>query len=426
MTERSEPTFFVLVKQLGKQKRERVKTAGVITSFEYQDEESKTDLLKLGINNQDLDNFNVPLWRPGNMVAVSWGYPGNMAPIREMTITKVGGSTLLTVEAQGAESKMNLRVKQRRFENMTRSQVAAAIAADHGYMKARQWIEDTAVREETIVQSGETDLQFMRRLAEVEGFEFFADVDGLHFHARKLGQKPIKEVRWFLPQSQKPEVKGAVGDIIGWSLESDIYDVPTGKPGKVTLRGRDPITKKSFTVVASDRDTARNTLSSVPLVPDVEMGEALRTADVAKELVARTSQTSEAAAKREADGIYVKSMLAVEIKMTLIGDPDIRSKSIISVSGITQRLSGLYYVKSSRHMLSGGYTTEVTLASDGVEQHVDDKTVPALATVRQQSQGAKNSKTPPTPQEAGKLEEQTVTTPDGQVTQYLDTQGKEL
>ena len=57
--------------------------------MEYQDSEKKADQLKLTVDNWDLSNFDNPVWRAGNKVTITWGYPGRMSPVRECVIQKV-------------------------------------------------------------------------------------------------------------------------------------------------------------------------------------------------------------------------------------------------------------------------------------------------------------------------------------------------
>jgi phage protein D len=417
----------VLVRREGKTDEERINARAIVMSLTYEDEESKSDLLKLVVQNNHLKNFDNPLWAPGNILTVAWGYVGNMSIAREAKITKVTGSTELQVEAQGAESDMNRLVKQRRFENMTRGEVAAQIAKEHGFAEAAAFVQREGDKEETVVQSGETDAQFLRRMAETEGYEFYADVNGFHFHERQLKGQPIKEVRWYLPG--RTGLRGEVGDIITWSVESDVYGTPRSKPGKIKLKGRDPGTKKSFTVTASDADTERATLSTLPLVPDEAIAADTFQTNISKEDVRRTSQTSESAAKREVDGEYKRAMLdAVELSMTLVGDPSIGSKSVLAISGISKRLSGLYWVKSVTHNISSsGYTTDLKLASDGVEPHAFDQAGIQRAIGRSKGKPNKIDPNHPWLKQPYVLQAVRETQPDGSTwTRYFDAKGTEI
>jgi hypothetical protein len=56
----------------------------------------------------------------------------------------------------------------------------------------------------------------------------------------------------------------------------------------------------------------------------------------------------------------------MKLSMNVVGDPTLRAKSIVEVRGITQLLSGKYYVTEVKHVVSGsGYTCELKLTRDG-------------------------------------------------------------
>jgi phage protein D len=389
MVDRSEPTFFVLVREEGSNEDTRVDYSSEILSFEYQDDEAKADLVKLKVRNWALSNFDNPIWRPGNVITCSWGYVGNMTQPHEATITKVAGSTELSVEAQGGESGMNREVRTRAWEGMTRSAVVRQIAIEHGFSwDDTQWIEDTEVEEEVITQARETDAQLLRRLAAIEGYEFFIDVDGFHFHQRQLGQKPIKEVRWYLPGREG--VRGGVGDVISWSVTNDVFGKPQAKTGKITVKTRHPETKEPIEVVASEIETARDRVGgAVSQVVSFATGSSTRQKNTAKEDTRPTTQTNRKAVKREANGAYRKAQgSTVEMSMKLVGDPHVHAKTIIAVSGISKRLAGNYYIKSARHVVGSGYITELKLTSDGVEGFPDEQAARADALEQAQAESA--------------------------------------
>jgi len=78
---RTEPQFFVKVVPEGRA-GERVDLSEKVLSFVYEDSEHKADKLVLSVDNWDLKNFDDPVWKKGNLLEVSWGYPGDMAPTR--------------------------------------------------------------------------------------------------------------------------------------------------------------------------------------------------------------------------------------------------------------------------------------------------------------------------------------------------------
>lgn len=437
MTERrGDAVFFVLVQEEGAAKAERVNLTEQVMSFEYIEDEKKADMCKLTVRNWDLENFDNPIWKQGNRLIVSWGYPGNMSEPRTCTIQKVTGFQELSIEAQGAEVQLNKQTKCRVFRSMTRAEVVKQIAREHGLdipeinkpnrpqnpelstclaklaiakaraaalnslvgplspdqeaelnrltatigiigqledqcrqlrnVKPQSTVEDTEVREETITQARQTDAQFLRRLAEIEGYEFFADVDGLHFHQRQLGKPPRLAFTWY-PEDGR-------GDILKVNVTNDVFAKPETKAGKVTAVSRDPKTKEDTKVEGSDSKTERDKTAPVMELVDGGQGSVHFKTSVASEDMRPTTQTNKKAAKREVDGVFRKGQArTVELDIDLVGNPRVIAKKIYEIRNISKRLSGLYYFKQVAHKLSGPYVTSCKAFSDGTQGYADDK-----------------------------------------------------
>lgn len=351
---RSEPVFYVKVAPEGGGS-ERVDLSDKVLSFQFEDSDKKADKLVLTVDNWDLSNFDDPVWRKGNILEVAWGYPGEMAPAREVVIQKVTGFQTLNIEGHAKSVLMNRVARCRVFENKSRSEVAAEIAKDSGYGAALQDIEDTGEPLPLITQARLTDAQFLRRLAHQEGFEFYVDFDGLHFHQRRLGQKPVRAFRWYTA----PEV----GEVLSINIENDV----TAKPGAVQVKGRNPISRKDIDQKGSNASTKRDTLADVIELVDPETGATRLAKRTASAEVRPTADASPAAAKRRADAQYRRAQHStVELSATVIGDPLLAAKTVVEFQGISQRLSGKYYVKEAKHRIDGGgYTVELKCLRDG-------------------------------------------------------------
>lgn len=347
-------------------------------SFAYEDDEKKADLLKLTLDNRDLSLFDTDIMEKGTILHVQWGYPGNLAQARECVVQKTTGSLSLSVEAHDKGVLMNKVSHLRAFENKTRSEIVEQIAEENGYGSDLRQVQHTAVRHDVINQNT-PDAQFMKKLADQEGFEFYVESDGLHWHERRLGEKPARILQYYLPP--------AVGDILDFNIDNDA----SAKPGKITARGRDPMERKDFEATASDANTPRTTLSTKPEVeaspqpveiinpvtgnvskayasPAANPGSSTTSAASgnASAEVRPTTATSKAAAQSEADGIYKRTQLsAVTLKLKIVGDPQLAAKSIVEVRGLGQRLSGKYYVASIKHTISSGYSCELTCKREG-------------------------------------------------------------
>lgn len=356
---RSVPQIFVKL-QIGTGEEFRV-VSDQILSFSYDDEERRADKLKITVDNRDLSNFDDPVWRKGGKLVVTWGYEGNMTVPRTCVITKVTGFLTLAIEANAESVLMNTVGRCRTFENATRSDVVRQIANENGYDGEFLHIDDTSERFEVIAQSGSTDAQFINRLAAREGFEFYVDYDGFHWHARRLGARPIRRIVYYTDRT---------GDVLdGVTIKNDI----TRRPGRVRVRGRNPVTGEDIDEVAdNEEDSDRETLSELFEIidPDTGASTTVERAVAQEETVATSQQTAEAGGAEARARFRRAQQVAVKMTLPIIGDPQIYAKTVIELEGFGQRLSQLYYVKKASHTLgSGGYVTKLELVSDGHGGH---------------------------------------------------------
>jgi phage protein D len=281
-----------------------------------------------------------------------------MAPARECVIQKVTGFQQLAVEAHAKSVLMNKLAKCRTFENKKRSDVAREVAEENGYGGQLQDIEDSGEVLPLITQARMTDAQFLRQLATREGFEFYVDFDGLHFHQRRLGQRPVRVFRWYTA----PEI----GEVLAINIENDV----TAKPGAVRVRGRDPLTRRDIDERGSNATTTRDSLAPVIEIVDPETGSTRLERRNVSEEVRPSPEASAGTARREADARYRRSQhTTVELTATVLGDPNVLAKTVVEFQGISQRLSGKYFVKEAKHKIdSSGYTVELKCLRDGTSE----------------------------------------------------------
>jgi phage protein D len=330
-------------------KGEAVDFTDEVESFEYEDNEKAADKLSLTLDNYDLSKFDDPRLRKGNFLEVSWGYKGVMTQPRRCVIKSIkGGPNTVTIEAVFKAYDMHQIVKSRVWDNVTRAQVVKKIAEEYGYKTSAQDIEDTSVVQRHVTQARQTDAQFLKSLAGREGFEFYVDLTGLHFHRRKMDQVPSRTLVWFVDK---------VGTILDFSVESD----SKGRKGRVLAKGIDPETKKPFEADAKNDTVKRHSLATLIEVPDEKTGQTTLQTRMATEDVQPSSEQSQAAAKRNADGKFLASQEgSFKLSVSCIGDPLLRAKSVVEILGIGKRLSGKWYVKKAKTKISAGnYTVDL-------------------------------------------------------------------
>jgi phage protein D len=339
------------------------RSSGHVIGLTFEDDEKKIDKLTLLIDNFDLSHIDSSIWRKGNRVEATWGYVGLLAPIRSFTIQKVEGSLKLKVVCEADDVLLNREKKNRTWENVTFSDIARTLAREHNFGQgAVQFIQDTTEVQEQVTQARQTDYQFLKNIGQKIGFDFFIDFDGWHFHPRNLSQKPLRTFIYYTDPG--------MGDIISWNLS----DASKAKPGKITLKGRDPIRKTPIEVVASnDTVTDRTTLAGVQEVTDPEGAQAAgatNSAQTATSAVFPTVARTQADADRKARGVWERTQLmGVELSAKCVGDPRVIAKTTYRFERIGPTMSGLYYCKSVKHSVgTSGFTIDMKLMSDGKSQ----------------------------------------------------------
>ncbi len=360
------PLIYVTVRDSAGNSQRITEQSHRVKSIEYTDSERKADKCVLAVDNFDLANFDDQVWAHGNLIEVSWGYAGNMSLARELVITKVTGFTELKIEARAKSVLMDTTRSSKTFENMTRSEVATRIAETNGYTPATMSIGNTERRYAFITQPKVSDAQMLRKLAHQQGFEFYVDHEGLHWHERRLTQRPLRTFTWYTDRGR--------GDVTNIAVESDVTRVP----GAVKKVAHDPATGVTTTATASDsKDPNREGMAQVLLTKSDDLLTGT-TAGSTENLNAGKNSSVDAsvwegaatkpeAAAEEAKAAFRKAQRSA-VKMTLeaVGDPTMLAKTICTVAGVGQRLTGNYYAKEVVHKIAAGnYKMTCKLVSDG-------------------------------------------------------------
>jgi phage protein D len=353
MSERVTPLIYATVRDTSGNSERILEQLYKVKHLQYTDSLAKADKAVLTIDNYDLSNFDDPIWAHRNIVELTWGYPGNMSLVREMVITKVTGFTELKVEARAKSIILDAVKRSRTFQNKSRGDVVRIIAKEYGYTEDQLFIDDTGVKLPFITQARLSDAQLIRRLAHQQGFDFYVDQDGFHWKERKLVQSPLRAFVWFTDQGR--------GDVLSIDIEKDV----TKRPAKVSVVSRDPLDKKTTTSTATDTsDKEREGTASILLIKEADLRQGTL---VYVPETAGPSTTGPGNSEREAKAKYRAGQRgAVKMNLTAVGDPTMLAKSLVSVSGVGQRLTGNYHVNEVVHDVGPGkYTIKCKLASDG-------------------------------------------------------------
>jgi phage protein D len=372
---KTEPVFYVKLLSQGGAKpsfgAQNLDLTDYCIKLTFEDKGRCADKLVLTVNNSTLQFFDDPVWRKGNLLEVSWGYPGLLTPARQMVIDKVTGFTELKVECHSKGMLLNKQNRARVFRQMKHSDIVKKILGEYGYTNF-QYIQDTT-EVVSASQAGMTDAQFLQHLANKHGYDFFVDFDGPHWHQPPYDQPPSRTYVWYT---------GDRGEIKKINIKNDVLS----QPAFIVTTGRDPLTKKTYTNVHGNTTVPRQGLApnasettpfdpNSPSVPKtVPEGTTFETQyylsgenrEKVGIKVIRHAGTKEQA-KQTGDGAFRRAQqMTVKLTAEIIGNPKLVAKSVIEIQGISKRLSGRYYIDKIKHSISSkGYVCNIECHRDG-------------------------------------------------------------
>jgi phage protein D len=277
------------------------------------------------------------------------------------------GQSVLNVVAMEPTAKMNLEEKVRPWPNMADSDIAEQIFRDCKFNTDN--IDQTQpTRDEndhTEMQRG-TDIQFLQRLAQRNGFEIYVElnpetgvVEG-HFHAPRLQQNP---------QGVLSVNMGSATNVNSFHARFDMVQPATAQAHNIDIHSSEQQTGQSD----SQQDKP---LGSAPTVP---------AGDARQVLISGTglSDTGElqTAAQAEVDRTSWAITAEGEVNTVAYGDV-LRAKRPVLVRGAGRQFSGIYYVERVLHSFTGdGYTQQFSLRRNaagltGEENYVEDGAQP--------------------------------------------------
>ncbi len=240
------------------------------------------------------------------------------------------GSTL-TVTAMDTTVLMHLEEKVKAWPNMKDSDVASAVFSDPDY-RLTPVVEDTGWTrkdvEQTLVQRG-TDIQFLRHLAERNGYECFVEVNPSsgdaegHFHPPRQSAPPQGVLTVNMGSATNVNAFRVRFDMLGaTAADATTLDVEAGtpQPGQASATSRGDLGRDS--AAATDRPR-RVLLSGLAMA---QSGE--------------TQRYAQAVVDRAAWAIHAEGDLNIAAYGGLL-----RARRPVLVRGVGRDLSGAYYAQ---------------------------------------------------------------------------------
>jgi uncharacterized protein involved in type VI secretion and phage assembly len=241
------------------------------------------------------------------------------------------GGAELTVRAFDRSHLLNRSRKVRTFQDVTASDIVKKVVGEYSLSPD---VEATQTTFKFMQQDNETDLDFIWRLANRIGFEFF--VDGKKAKFRKAGSGTPIELEW------PDELHDFRSRLTGVQQVSEVNVRAWDAKNKQTIIGKATSPRQTASIgVQRSKVTNLGGHSSImiPTEPTMNQGEATTLAQAMLDRLAN--------AYVSADG-------------TCFGNPKIRAGEMVKIKGVGQSFGGTYRVQSSHHTLQGGgaYMTE--------------------------------------------------------------------
>jgi len=279
------------------------------------------------------------------------------------------GQSLINVVAMDPTVLMNLDEKVKAWPNMSDSDIATAIFSDGAYgfqpvVDTTQWRRQED--DQTINQRG-TDIQFLQRLAQRNGFECYVEVNSQsgqtegHFHAPRLDQTS---------QGVLSVNMGEATNVNSFQARFEML-----RPVAAQVTGLD-IETGSDQPAQADSSTRTGLGSNVSLTADRPR----------RVLLNRTGMAQTGELQAYAQAVVDNAAMAIraegEVNTVAYGGL-LRAKRPVSVRGAGRQFSGLYYVEKVLHTFTGeGYKQQFNLKRNalgltGQETFTQDNALPS-------------------------------------------------
>jgi len=318
-----------------------------LLSMKVRDRDRGKDRLELVFRNDDFAMIESPVFARGQKLLVTWGWPGEMVPPRRFIVKSVKGGDRVTIVANCRLSLLDKERKSRFEEQVTHSEFVTKVADEYGYSGTYQWIEATSERTD-VTQNRRTDARMVHKLARRNGFVFYEDATGFHWHTRNLKGEPV---RWFVYRKDEGR-----GDLLG----PPQFDINMSKGiSRVRVTYRDPVTKEYGEVFGGPDDTELESLGEETEMGNPDDSDQGRRADrMTREDTRCGGVMTKEEAQREADARYYETANGrYKMSVPIIGDSRVGAKLLVGFAGISDMLDGLYYITEAEHVVEGGKWT---------------------------------------------------------------------
>ncbi len=261
------------------------------------------------------------------------------------------GKSVLDVVAMDPTVMMNLEEKTRSWPNMADSDIAEKIIKEHGFSFQGDSTQPTRQEDDVVTIQRSTDIQFLRYLAQRNGFDCYVETDP-QSHA---------DTGYFRAPQLQGSPQGVLSINMGEATNVNSFTAHNNmlEPAQVTLEGMN---------IEDQSDQQANVQTSTYTL----LGKTgVLSSDQPKQLLqAQTGLFQTGELQTYAQGMVDRSTWAVSAEGELNAvayEGLLRAKRTVLVRGAGSLFSGTYFVQRVLHTFTGnGYTQRFTLGRNAL------------------------------------------------------------
>jgi len=325
-------------------KENNVDITDKVSKIRFEDCVNEDNLLVIDIDHADNDFIDEVSSMKGDMLIFQYGFlqgakTGNrLAEIKSIEVT-YSDETKLKIKCHDSGFAIKKQISNRIYEDMTASDIVAYIAKEFGFEAE---IQDTT-EAYTIPQGNKTYFEFIKRLAQKEGLDFFITDNIIKFKSRDLS----KEAKKLFEFGDGKEVL---------SFKPKYED--KGSSNKVSSAGIDSDTGNAFSLFTKPEGMKESGLAKRLIKFDIN-GNRLNTPSESGSTKV-TPETNQNLIKKQTDKEVEDSILSnMTATLQIELDTTVEVEDIITMSGVAKEHAGNWYVHKKTDVLnqSGGITT---------------------------------------------------------------------
>ncbi len=322
-----------------------------ITSVTVEDALEGADRFSFSANDLGAMWLDSDLFEPGKSVVIRMGYVNNLTTMIQGEIASLrssfprDGTPTLEISGYDLSHQFARGRGQRSFEEVRDSDIVTEIA-ERAKHRLETRIDETEVTHPHVTHDGQTDYDFIRKLADRNSFEFSVRGETLYFQKTRRGESEIMTLEY-----------GA--SLLSFNPELNTANQPT----EVTVRGWDPRTREEIVGRArrgGEEARERGRRSGGDIVEDQYGTAEERISD-------RPVSTQQEADTHARSVLNKQSEGLISGNAECIGIPEIRAGENIRLEGLGAKFSRKYYIEGSTHTIgSSGYSTRFSVKENTI------------------------------------------------------------